>query len=201
MAHTFTAFHGVYGVNSVAKVQKYIEMCKDYGIFSYLCSENINRTQMKQFLLVLVAMVALCACNSGEQKSLAYRGLPMDLPFQAFCDSLASRGYAVDSAKTDSAFTRVVMARPGDRYRLMLAQQNGRLQALQENYTLTTNDSTRRTWQQLRDDFEKELGSWPNMPKHGDDHKIAKFETEGGFITLTLKNTYRPTLSVLYELK
>jgi hypothetical protein len=63
------------------------------------------------------------------------------------------------------------------------------------------NDSTRRFWQQLRDGFEKELGSWPNMPKHGDDHKIAKFETEGGFITLTLENTYRPTLSVLYEVK
>jgi hypothetical protein len=72
---------------------------------------------------------------------------------------------------------------------------------LQENYTLSTNDSTRRFWQQLRDGFEKEFGSWPNMPKHGDDHKIAKFETEGGFITLTLENTYRPTLSVLYEVK
>ena len=83
----------------------------------------------------------------------------------------------------------------------MLAQKDGQLLALQENYTLSTNDSTRRFWQQLRDDFEKELGSWPNMPKHGDDHKIAKFETDGGFITLTLENTYKPTLSVLYEKK
>jgi hypothetical protein len=46
-----------------------------------------------------------------------------------------------------------------------------------------------------------ELGAWPNMPKHGDDHKIAKFESDGGFITLTLENTYKPTLSVLYEVK
>ena len=147
-----------------------------------------------------MAVLALCACNS-EKKEFTYRGLSMALPLQTFVDSLQTRGYAVDSAKTDSAWTRVVMARTGDQYRLMLAQQDGRLQALQENYTLSTNDSTRRFWQQLRDDFEKELGSWPNMPKHGDDHKIAKFETDGGFITLTLENTYKPTLSVLYEVK
>ena len=155
---------------------------------------------MKKIFVALVAIVALCACSS-EKKEFSYRGLSMALPFQTFCDSLVNRGYAVDSAKTDSAFTRVVMARTGDHYRLMLAQQNGKLQALQENYTLSTNDSTRRTWQQLRDDFEKELGAWPNMPKHGDDHKIAKFEAEGGFITLTLENTYTPTLQVLYEIK
>lgn len=155
---------------------------------------------MKKFFVALVAVTALCACNNGE-KDLKYRGLSMALPFQTFVDSLQTRGYAIDSAKTDSAFTRVVMARTGDHYRLMLAQSNGMLQALQENYTLSTNDSTRRMWQQLRDDFEKELDAWPNMPKHGDDHKIAKFETDGGFITLTLENTYKPTLSVLYEVK
>ena len=160
----------------------------------------ISKLQMKKIFVALVAIVAFCACNS-EKKEFSYRGLSMALPFQSFCDSLVNRGYAVDSAKTDSAFTRVVMARTGDHYRLMLAQQNGKLQALQENYTLSTNDSTRRTWQQLRDDFEKELGAWPNMPKHGDDHKIAKFETDGGFITITLENTYKPTLTVLYEVK
>jgi hypothetical protein len=53
----------------------------------------------------------------------------------------------------------------------------------------------------MRDDFEKQLGTWPNMPKYGDDHKVAKFETDGGFITLTLENTYTPTLQVLYEVK
>ena len=155
---------------------------------------------MKKMIVAIMAVVALCACNS-EKKEFTYRGLSMALPFQTFCDSLQARGYAVDSAKTDSAWTRVVMARTGDHYRLMLAQQDGQLRALQENYTLSTNDSTRRFWQQLRDDFEKELGSWPNMPKHGDDHKIAKFETDGGFITLTLENTYKPTLNVLYEKK
>ena len=147
-----------------------------------------------------MAIVALGACSGGE-KELKYRGLSMALPFQTFIDSLTARGFAVDSAKTDSAFTRVVMAKPNENFRLMLAQKNGQLLALQENYKISTNDSTRQMWQQLRDDFEKELDSWPNMPKHGDDHKVAKFETAGGFITLTLENTYTPTLQVLYEKK
>jgi hypothetical protein len=155
---------------------------------------------MKKIILALMAIVALGACSGGE-KELKYRGLSMALPFQTFIDSLTARGFAVDSAKTDSAFTRVVMAKPNELFRLMLAQKNGQLLALQENYKISTNDSTRQMWQQLRDDFEEELDSWPNMPKHGDDHKVAKFETAGGFITLTLENTYTPTLQVLYEKK
>ena len=155
---------------------------------------------MKKIILALMAIVALGACSGGE-KELKYRGLSMALPFQTFIDSLTARGFAVDSAKTDSAFTRVVMANPNELFRLMLAQKNGQLLALQENYKISTNDSTRQMWQQLRDDFEEELDSWPNMPKYGDDHKVAKFETAGGFITLTLENTYTPTLQVLYEKK
>ena len=155
---------------------------------------------MKKIILALMAIVALGACSGGE-KELKYRGLSMALPFQTFIDSLTARGFAVDSAKTDSAFSRVVMANPNELFRLMLAQKNGQLLALQENYKISSNDSTRQMWQQLRDDFEKELDSWPNMPKHGDDHKVAKFETAGGFITLTLENTYTPTLQVLYEKK
>ena len=155
---------------------------------------------MKRIILALMAIVALGACSGGE-KELKYRGLSMALPFQTFIDSLTARGFAVDSAKTDSAFTRVVMVKPNELFRLMLAQKNGQLLALQENYKISTNDSTRQMWQQLRDDFEEELDSWPNMPKHGDDHKVAKFETAGGFITLTLENTYTPTLQVLYEKK
>ena len=155
---------------------------------------------MKKIILVLMTIVALGACSSGE-KDMKYRGLSMALPFQTFIDSLTVRGFAVDSAKTDSAFTRVVMVNPNTNFRLMLAQKDGQLLALQENYKISTNDSTRQLWQQLRDDFEKELDAWPNMPKHGDDHKVAKFETDGGFITLTLENTYTPTLQVLYEKK
>ena len=156
---------------------------------------------MKKLIVALVALVALCAACSSEQKDLSYRGLPMSLPFQTFIDSLRQRGFAVDSAKTDSAFQMVVMGSDAVRYRLVIAQKDGQVQALQENWELQSNDSTRQLWQQMRDDFEKQLGAWPNMPKRGDDHKIAKFESECGFITLTLENTYRPTLSVRYDRK
>ena len=155
---------------------------------------------MKKILVAAMAIVALCACNS-EKKDFSYRGLPMTLPFQTFIDSLQQRGFAIDSAKTDSDFTRVVMAKDSEKYRLVIARQDSLVQALQENYQISTNDSTRRMWQELRDQFEKDLGAWPNMPKHGDDHKIAKFEADGGFITITLENTYKPTLSVLYQSK
>ena len=155
---------------------------------------------MKKILIALVALVALCACNS-EKKEFSYRGLSMGLPFQTFIDSLQQRGFIVDSAKTDSDFQMVVMGSDAVRYRLVIAQKTGQVAALQENWELHSNDSTRNLWQQMRDDFEKELGAWPNMPKHGDDHKIAKFEAEGGFITLTLENTYKPTLSVRYDKK
>ena len=155
---------------------------------------------MKKILVALVAIVALCAC-SGEKKDLAYRGLSMGLPFQTFIDSLQQRGFVIDSAKTDSAFQMVVMGSDKVRYRLVIAQNAGQVAALQENWELHSNDSTRTLWQQMHDDFEKEIGAWPNMSKHGDDHKIAKFEAEGGFITLTLENTYKPTLSVRYDKK
>jgi len=155
---------------------------------------------MKKIFVALMAVMALYACSSGE-KDLKYRGLSMALPFQTFVDSLQARGFAVDSAKTDSTWERVSMAKPDEKFRLMLAQKDGILLALQENYKISTNDSTRHLWQQLRDDFEKELGAWPNCPILKDDHKVAKFETDGGFVTLTLENTYKPTFSVLYEVK
>lgn len=155
---------------------------------------------MKKIFVAFVAVMALYACSSGE-KDLKYRGLSMTLPFETFVDSLQARGFAVDSAKTDSTWERVSMAKPDEKFRLMLAQKDGILLALQENYKISTNDSTRHLWQQLRDDFEKELGAWPNCPILKDDHKVAKFETDGGFVTLTLENTYRPTFSVLYEVK
>ena len=98
---------------------------------------------MKKIFVAFVAVMALCACNS-EEKELKYRGLSMALPFQTFCDSLQARGFLVDSAKTDSAWTRVVMAKDSEKYRLVIAQQNGLVQALQENYQISTNDSTRR---------------------------------------------------------
>ena len=156
---------------------------------------------MRNIFVAVVAFMALCACSNGEKKALEYRGLSMSTPFKTFCDSLAARGFVVDSAKTDSDFSRVSMVNPAEKYRLMIAQHNDTIDALQENYLISTNDSTRKMWQQIRDDFEKSIGAWPNMLKDGDDHRIAKFEAEGGFITVTLENTYKPTLSVLYQTK
>lgn len=156
----------------------------------------------KSTIVVLMTAVALLwACGSSEKKGLAYRGLSMAMPFHAFCDSLAARGFAIDSAKSNLEAGTVVMASPAERYRISMALRGDTVVALQENYLLTTNDSTRQQWQAIRDQLEKELGAWPNMPKHGDDHKIAKFEADGGFITVTLENTYKPTLSVLYQAK
>ena len=155
---------------------------------------------MKKFLLAVVAFLVLCACSS-EPQYLNYRGLSMGMPFKAFYDSLMNRGFALDSASSDSVLTNVVMRKSGELYHLVLAQQNDTLKMIQETYELSTNDSTRNLWQQIRDNLEKELNAWPNCPHLGDDHKVAKFETDGGFITVTLKNTYTPTLNVLYQTK
>jgi hypothetical protein len=108
---------------------------------------------MKHILVALVAIAALCAC-SGEKKDLTYRGLSMGLPFQTFIDSLQQRGFVIDSAKTDSAFQMVVMGSDKVRYRLVIAQNAGQVAALQENWELHSNDSTRTLWQQMHDDFE-----------------------------------------------
>ena len=147
---------------------------------------------MKKIFVAFVAFLALCACGNSEKKSLDYRGLSLKTSFKTFCDSLTARGFAIDSAKTDSDFSRVSMVNPAEKYRLMIAQHND---------TISTNDSTRKMWQRIHDDFEKSLGAWPNMLKDGDDHRIAKFEADGCFITVTLENTYKPTLSVLYQVK
>lgn len=85
----------------------------------------------------------------------------MGLPFQTFIDSLQQRGFAVDSAKTDSAFQMVVMGSDAVRYRLVIAQKDGQVAALQENWNLQSNDSTRQLWQQMRDDFEKDAVPGP----------------------------------------
>ena len=155
---------------------------------------------MKKVFVALVAFLALCACSS-EPQYLNYRGLSMGMSFKTFYDSLTNRGFALDSARSDSALTNVVMRKSGELYHLVLAQQNDTLKMIQETYELSTNDSTRNLWQQIRDNLEKELNAWPNCPHLGDDHKVAKFETDGGFITVTLKNTYTPTLNVLYQTK
>ena len=155
---------------------------------------------MKKVFVALVACMMIVACS--EKSDFQYRGLSLSMSSNAFIDSMAQRGFAVDSAAApDSTGRVVVMKSPQEKYHVLLGQANGVIQAVQENYTMSTNDSTRQMWQQLRDDLEKETGSWLNCPMLKDDHKIAKFELDGGFITITLENTYKPTLSVFYEVK
>jgi len=154
---------------------------------------------MKKIFCWMAAIALMCACGS-EVQPLKYRGLSTALPAQQFVDSLLARGFVVDSAHSDSGRVAVLTS-SAVTYKLLVAYEKNRLKAVQENYEASDNDSTRQLWQQLRDDFEKELGTWPNCPKLGDDHRVAKFETDGGFITVTLKNTYKPTLQLLYEVK
>ncbi len=149
--------------------------------------------------MAIAAVALVCACSS-EVEPLKYRGLSMGLPASQFIDSLQARGFVIDSAHSDSG-ELAVMYSDAVTYKMLVAFKGEQLLAVQDNYTATSNDSTRRLWQQLRDDFEKELGTWPNCPKLGDDHKIANFETDGGFISVILKNTYTPTLQVRYETK
>ena len=156
---------------------------------------------MKKLFIAVMAFLALSACNS-EKSDFLYRGLSTSLPLNVFLDSMVQRGFAVDSAAApDSTGRVVVLKNPAEKYHVLLGQADGEIQAVQENWVLSTNDSTRQMWQKLRDDFEKETGAWPNCPMLKDDHKVAKFELESGFVTITLKNTYTPTLNVLYELK
>ncbi|MBR1547807.1 MAG: hypothetical protein IJ637_03675 [Prevotella sp.] len=154
---------------------------------------------MKKIFLMMAAFALICACSS-EVEPLKYRGLDMSMPASKFVDSLVARGFVVDSAHSDSG-KLAVLTSEAVTYKMLVAFEKDKLTAVQENYTASDNDSTRQLWQQMRDDFEKELGTWPNCPKLGDDHKIAKFETDGGFVTITLKNTYTPTLQLLYEVK
>ena len=82
-----------------------------------------------------------------------------------------------------------------------MAFAGNKLQVVQENYEVSSNDSTRMLWQQLRDGLEKELDAWPDCPILKEDHRIANFDTSTGFISIILENTYTPTLAVRYEPK
>ena len=154
---------------------------------------------MKKLVLSLMALVALCACEK-EHAPFNYRGLAFDLPVNQFVDSMIARGFAVDSAASDSGRT-VVLANPAEHYRVLAAFNEQQLQVIQETYQMSTNDSTRNMWQQLRDGLEKELNAWPDCPILKDDHKEANFDTGDGLISILLENTYKPTLTVRYTKK
>jgi hypothetical protein len=122
------------------------------------------------------------------------------MPVNQFVDSMLARGFAVDSAASDSGNT-VVLANPAEHYRVLAAFKEQKLLAIQETYNLSTNDSTRQMWQELRDGLEKELDAWPDCPILKEDHKVANFDTGDGIIAILLENTYTPTLTVRYTKK
>ena len=153
---------------------------------------------MKKVAFLFVSMLVMFAC-SEERAPLNYRGLPLVLTTTQFVDSMQARGFVVDSAASDSGRTWV-FASDQQKYRVLMAFAGEKVAAVQETYSLSTNDSTRRFWQEIRDGFEKEYG-WPDCPMLKDDHKIANFDTSDGIISVILENTYKPTLTVRYSLK
>ena len=144
-------------------------------------------------------MMTFVACQESRAP-FNYRGLAFNMPVNQFVDSMLARGFAVDSAASDSGNT-VVLANPAEHYRVLAAFKEQKLLAIQETYNLSTNDSTRQMWQELRDGLEKELDAWPDCPILKEDHKVANFDTGDGFIAILLENTYTPTLTVRYTKK
>ena len=155
---------------------------------------------MKKVVLFLVALMAMVACSEEQKAPFNYRGLAFTMPTAQLVDSLLARGFAVDSAASDSGRT-VVLANAAEPYRVLIAFDGDKLQAVQETYEVSSNDSTRMLWQQVRDGLEKELGAWPDCPMLKEDHKIANFDASDGFISVILENTYTPTLTVRYTPK
>ena len=140
---------------------------------------------MKKLVFALVAVAALCACQkSGAPVDFNYRGLAFTMPVSQFVDSMAARGFAVDSAASDSG-NNVVLASPAEHYRVLAAFKGEQLMVVQE----------------IRDGLEKELGAWPDCPVLKDDHKEANFDAGEGLISVLLENTYTPTLTVRYAKK
>jgi len=155
---------------------------------------------MKKLFYLCAAFMALCACSKESKAPFNYRGLAFSMPVDQLTDSMLARGFAVDSAASDSGRT-VVFAKAGEPFRVLVGFKGKDILAVQENYTIGSNDSTRMLWQQLRDGLEQELGAWPDCPILKDDHKVANFDTGDGFISVILENTYTPTLNVRYTKK
>ena len=154
---------------------------------------------MKKLLFAVMALITVCACQEGERQYLQWRGLSMGMPYRQFADSLAARGYVQDTAQSTPQVAR--FTHPDAHYLLSIAQQADTILVIEEFYTASSNDSTRNLWQQLRDQWAKELDCMPGCPKLGDDHKIAQFETKKGVVNITLKNTYKPTLTLHLDRK
>ncbi len=155
---------------------------------------------MKKIAFFLLTLMVFVACSEEKKAPFNYRGLAFTLPASQLVDSMLARGFAVDSVASDSGKT-VVLAKQSEPYRVLVAFKENQLQAIQETYIVSSNDSTRMLWQQLRDGLEQELGAWPDCPMLKDDHKIANFDAADGFISVILENTYTPTLTVRYTPK
>jgi hypothetical protein len=151
---------------------------------------------MKKLILAAMAVVTLCACQ-GEREYLSYRGLPMNMPFKAFQDSMMKRGFQVDTTAT--ATGSLALFNPAAEYTVTVTYHKDSIDAIQENYAYSTNDSTAALFQPTRDSLQQILGGQPFMPKRGDDHKVCRFETKKGCVSVILENTNTPTFNVLYE--
>ena len=151
---------------------------------------------MRKLLFAFAVVAMICAC-SGERQYLSYRNLPMNMSAKAMCDSLLQRGLVFDSTLTDSGRT-YVLQNAEEHYRLDIVYNNDTISDVLEQYAASYNDSTSELWQQMRDKMAAEITT-PFLTHRADLHKEAVFQTDKGTITLTLLNTYTPTLTVRYS--
>ncbi len=62
---------------------------------------------MKNLTLFFLAFVAFVACSKEQKTPFNYRGLAFTMPVAQFVDSMTARGFAIDSAASDSGRTVV----------------------------------------------------------------------------------------------
>ncbi len=152
---------------------------------------------MKKLLVVIMAVVALSACQESKREYLSWHGLSLSLKASQFADSLIKRGFTIDTTQSTPLLS--VFTSPKEHFVLALNHENDSITDVLEQYHASYNDSTANLWQTMHDQFEKELEVWPDMRHRVELHKEAVYETPKGTIVLTLLNTYTPTLTVRYS--
>lgn len=150
----------------------------------------------KLILGMFAALMMLSSCGSGEREYLEYRGLSLGMLASTFRDSLLNRGYEIDSSLTDDI--TYVFNNKEIHCRLDVLHMKDTITDVLESFRASYNDSTSHLWQAMHDEFQKEFG-WPNMLHNSDIHREAVYRTGRGGLTLTLLNTYAPTLTVRYS--
>jgi hypothetical protein len=152
--------------------------------------------QMKKLIFAVMAVVALCACNS-EREYLDFRGLSLGMSAKAMCDSLIERGFALDSNLTDE--TVYILTNSKEQCRVDIAMHNDTISNVLESYEATYNDSTTAIYNARHKEFS-DLYGWANMKHNSDLHKEANFQVgDKGGLVLILHNTYSPTVSIRYS--